>query len=70
MGYSDISVTINTYTHLSLEDAAEEMGRMQESEKRPERAGKTGGQTVKTKMSRKMFQAGYCYNRKEETING
>ena len=32
MGYSDISVTINTYTHLGLEDAAEEMGRMQEIE--------------------------------------
>jgi hypothetical protein len=29
MGYSDISVMINTYTHLGLEDAVEEMGRMQ-----------------------------------------
>jgi len=39
MGYSDISVTINTYTHLGLEDAAEEMGRMQER-KMPERSRK------------------------------
>ena len=39
MGYSDISVTINTYTHLGLEDAVEEMGRMQER-KMPERSRK------------------------------
>ena len=29
MGHSDISVTINTYMYLELEDAVEEMGRMQ-----------------------------------------
>lgn len=32
MGHSDISVTLNTYTHLGLEDAAEEMKRLGEIE--------------------------------------
>ena len=32
MGHSDIGVTLNTYTHLGLEDAAEEMARMEEIE--------------------------------------
>lgn len=32
MGHSDIGVTLNTYTHLGLEDAAEEMRRMEEAE--------------------------------------
>jgi integrase len=26
MGHSDIGVTLNTYTHFSIEDAKEEMG--------------------------------------------
>ena len=30
MGHSDIGVTMNTYTHLGLEDAAEELGRIEE----------------------------------------
>ena len=30
MGHSDISVTMSTYTHLGLENAVEETGRMQE----------------------------------------
>jgi hypothetical protein len=33
MGHSEIGVTLNTYTHLGLEDAAEELKRMQELEK-------------------------------------
>lgn len=33
MGHSDIGVTLNTYTHLGLEDAAEEMKRMEALEK-------------------------------------
>ncbi len=33
MGHSDIGVTLNTYTHLGLEDAAEEMKRMEKLEK-------------------------------------
>ncbi len=28
MGHSDISVTLNTYTHLKLEDAREEMNKL------------------------------------------
>lgn len=35
MGHSKIGVTINTYTHLGLEDAQDELRRMEE----PERAG-------------------------------
>lgn len=32
MGHSDIGVTMNTYTHLSLDDAKNEMIRMEELE--------------------------------------
>ena len=32
MGHSEMGVTLNTYTHLGLEDAAEEMKRMQKLE--------------------------------------
>ena len=28
MGHSDISVTLNTYTHVTLEDAEEEVARL------------------------------------------
>ena len=33
MGHSDISVTMNTYTHLGLDDACEELHRMGEIER-------------------------------------
>lgn len=33
MGHSDIGVTLNTYTHLGLEDTTEELTRMQEARK-------------------------------------
>ena len=33
MGHSDIGDTMNTYTHLGLEDAQEEMMRIQEANK-------------------------------------
>ena len=33
MGHSDIGVTINTYTHLGLDDAKNEMIRMEELER-------------------------------------
>ena len=33
MGHSGIGVTLNTYTHLGLEDAADELKRMEELEK-------------------------------------
>ena len=32
MGHSDIGVTLNTYTHLGLEDVAEEIKRMENLE--------------------------------------
>ena len=32
MGHSDISVTMNTYTHLGFEDAKDEMVRVEELE--------------------------------------
>lgn len=32
MGHSDIGVTLNTYTHLGLEDAEDELERMEELE--------------------------------------
>lgn len=33
MGHSDIGVTLNTYTHLGLEDAVDELKRVEELEK-------------------------------------
>ncbi|MDD6827476.1 MAG: site-specific integrase, partial [Oscillospiraceae bacterium] len=32
MGHSDIGVTLNVYTHLGFDDAAEEMERIQKTE--------------------------------------
>lgn len=32
MGHSDIGMTLNTYTHLGLEDATDELKRMEELE--------------------------------------
>ena len=52
MGHSDISVTLNTYTHLGLEDAADELKRMEEladARKEMEKLNKEGG------VSQKMF---------------
>lgn len=43
MGYSEIGIIPNTYTHLGLEDAAEEMKRMEDLEKE---------QTIKQNMFR------------------
>ena len=33
MGYSDISVTMNVYTHIGFDDAEEELKRMEEFRK-------------------------------------
>ena len=53
MGHSDIGVTMNTYTHLGLEDAKEEMIRMEElNAARAELNKTTGKKTVTQKMSR------------------
>ena len=33
MGHSDIGVTLNTYTHLGLQDAKDEMERLKDAQK-------------------------------------
>ncbi len=58
MGHSDISVTMNTYTHLGLEDAVEEMGRMQELENARKEQEKLMDKQEETKMNKRMFRAG------------
>ena len=58
MGHSDIGVTMNTYTHLGLEDALEEVGRMQELENARKEQEKLAGKKEETKVSKKMFRAG------------
>lgn len=55
MGHSDISVTMNTYTHLGLEDAKDEMVRLEELNKAREEIEKTNGDEP---MDRGMFRVG------------
>lgn len=43
MGHSDISVTMNTYTHLGLEDAKDEMVRLEELNRAREEVENTSG---------------------------
>ena len=43
MGHSDISVTLNTYTHLGLEDAEAELHRMEEIENARKEQNKIDG---------------------------
>ena len=53
MGHSEIGVTLNTYTHLGLEDAAQEMKRMEDLEKaRKEINGEEKEKTMKQNMFR------------------
>lgn len=53
MGHSDIGVTLNTYTHLGLEDAQNELVRVEELENARKELEKTqGGKTVSQKMFR------------------
>ncbi len=58
MSHSDISVTMNTYTHLGLEDAVEEMSRVQEIENARKEQEKLAGKKEETKISKRMFRAG------------
>lgn len=51
MGHSDIGVTMNTYTHLGLEDAAEEMRRIEELKKARAEMDKLSGKERKVKQS-------------------
>ena len=48
MGHSDIGVTLNTYTHLGLEDAAGELHCMEEAEAARRDQEKLAGKTVPT----------------------
>ena len=51
MGHSDIGVTLNTYTHLGLEDAAAELHRMEKLKKAREEQERIDG---RERMSRKI----------------
>jgi len=51
MGHSDISVTLNTYTHLGLEDAEAEMNRIEELQKAKDEMEKLSGKERKVKKS-------------------
>ena len=53
MGHSDIGVTLNTYTHLGLEDAAAELHRMEELKKAREEQERIDG---RERTSRKLFK--------------
>lgn len=53
MGHSEIGVTLNTYTHLGLEDATDELKRMEDLENARKELDKTSGRkTVTQKMFR------------------
>ena len=54
MGHSDIGVTMNTYTHLGLEDAQEELKRVEDLRKTQEEMEKLKGEKPMTKS---MFKA-------------
>ena len=51
MGHSDISVTLNTYTHLGIEDAEAEMNRIEELQKAKDEMEKLSGKERKVKKS-------------------
>ena len=53
MGHSDIGVTMNTYTHLGLEDAKDEMIRMEELNAAKKELEKTIGEKP---VTQKMFR--------------
>ena len=54
MGHSDIGVTLNTYTHRGLEDAADELKRMEELADARKELEKVKGENP---MSQKLFRA-------------
>ena len=53
MGHSDIGITMNTYTHLCLADAKNEMIRMEELEQARKDVDKTEGKKL---MRQNMFK--------------
>ena len=56
MGHSDISVTMNVYTHLGLEDAAAEMAKMKMIEDVRQEQEKISGETESREMTQNMFR--------------
>ena len=44
MGHSEIGVTMNTYTHLGLEDATDELRRIEELNRAREEIAKAAGE--------------------------
>ena len=58
MGHSDINVTMNTYTLLGLEDAVDEMNRMQQLESARKEQEALSGKTDEVRLSKKHFRAG------------
>lgn len=54
MGHSDIGVTLNTYTHLGLEDAVDELKRVEELENARKEMEKINGEGT---VSQRMFRA-------------
>ncbi len=54
MGHSDISVTMNVYTHLGFDDAKDEMIRLEELEAAKKEVEKV---TDEKPISQKMFKA-------------
>lgn len=53
MGHSDISVTMNVYTHIGFDDAEEELKRMEEFRKAQAEMEKQKGEKP---VSQKMFK--------------
>ena len=54
MGIFKIGVTLNTYTHLGLEDATDELKRVENLENARKKLDKTSG---KKAVTQKMFRA-------------
>ena len=53
MGHSDISVTMNVYTHLGFDDAKDEMVRIKELNAAKREVEKVAGEKL---VDRKMFE--------------
>ena len=58
MGHSDISVTMNTYTHLGLEEAVSETNRLQQLESARKEQTALEGKSDEVRISKKMFRVG------------
>lgn len=54
MGHSDIGVTLNTYTHLGIEDAEDELKRLEDLQNARKKLERTQGEKT---VSQKMFKA-------------